>query len=93
MQIEFSPEAGDAYNSAVAGMAGWCVEVTLDVDDEPWERQGLKGDEPATFTATLIGPDYDAGWYGTVKVQRWNDAHGDDLCPVESVIAKRIYVN
>lgn len=93
MQIQFSPEAGDAYNSAVAGMAGWCVEITLDVDDEPWERQKLKGDEPAMFTATLIGPDYDADWYGTVKVRRWLDDSGDVLADEESVIAKRIYVN
>lgn len=93
MQIEFSGEAGDAYNSAVAGMAGWCVEITLDVSDEAWEQAGLKGDEPAMFTATLLGPDYDAGWYGTVKVQRWLDADGTKLGPVESVIARRIYVN
>jgi hypothetical protein len=82
MLIEFSAEAGDSYNTAVLHLAGYTADVTHVEDlDGVTER-----------CVTIIGPDYDAGWYGTIRVREFNEATGEAEGGVFSIVAEKIVV-
>jgi hypothetical protein len=83
MVIEFSGEAGDAYNTTLAGMAGWTVEVEVEHND---------GEAVLVETFELVGPDYDAQWYGSIKVRKWSDAAGEGVGDPFTVVAAKVTV-
>jgi hypothetical protein len=76
--ITFSPEASDSLNTALDAISGFTVQVTPE--------------EGVPFDATLIGPDHDAGWVGTILVRRYDEERGTSVGPTFSVVAKDIEV-
>jgi hypothetical protein len=82
MVIEFSAEAGDSYNTAVVHLAGYVADVTsFDADDKQVEQ-----------CVSIIGPDYDAGWYGAIRVRAFNEDTGEAEGGVFTLVAERIVV-